>query len=308
MMGRLLTNKKIQFIRDNYKTMTDKQIGQAIGVVKGTVTSVRKRLNLYCSQKEILRRRGVGNIGKSVLQLSAYQKMKIKRDYLDKPVKRLAKELGISDTALKGAMKRMCLVVPRAVIEQRKNDTRFKKGQMSANKGKKQLEYMSAEAIARSAKTRFSKGHIPPNTKDRDGVITIRHEHPGRSTTNGRPYKYIRVSKGKWKPLHQYLWENKYGRVPAGKCLWFKDGNSLNVNLSNLEIISRRENRLRNSASKKLTDRYVAFTLASRMHPEMVSEFLKQPELIKIKRSQLQLNRAINDKEGNRQHASRHAK
>lgn len=287
--------------------MTDKQIGQAIGVVKGTVTSVRKRLNLYCSRKEILRRRGVGNIGKSVLKLTAYQKMKIKRDYLDKPVKRLAKELGISDTALKGAMKRMCLVVPRSVIEQRKKEARFKKGSVAANKGKKQSEYMSAEAIARSAKTRFQKGNVSHNAKDRDGVITIRHEHPGRSSTNGRPYKYIRVSIGKWKPLHQYLWEKEYGKVPAGKCLWFKDGNSLNVNLSNMEMITRKENRLRNSASRNLTDRFVAFTLASRMHPEMVAEYLKQPELIKIKRDQLKLNRAIHDKEGNRQQAAGHA-
>lgn len=300
-MRRVLTKRNEQFIKDNYRTMTDKQIGSKLGVVKGTITSARKRLKLRCTMREIVRRRGLGMIGKCTLKLTWYQRMKIKRDYLNTPVKRLAAQMGISDTALKTAMNKMGLVIPTTVIEQRKLNTRFAAGAIPANKGRRQVDYMSKSAIARTAKTRFKKGNIPPNTKGRDGVITVRHDHPERhSSNNQKPYKYIRVSIGKWKPLHQFKWEKKYGKVPPGMCLWFKDGNTLNVKLNNIEIISLKENRIRNSASVNLTNRYVAFTLASKMHPEMVEEYLKYPELITIKRKQLQLKRTINDKERDR--------
>ena len=62
----------------------------------------------------------------------------------------------------------------------------------------------------------------------------------------GLPYKWIRLSKSKWIELHRYNWEKKYGKAPKGYCIWFKDGNSLNPIISNLELITRAENIKRN--------------------------------------------------------------
>lgn len=164
---------------------------------------------------------------------------------------------------------------------------------------------MTPDAIEKTKGTRFKKGQLPHNTKSRDGVITIRHDHPDRN--NGRSYKYIRVSLGKWVPYHRYLWEKKYGKIPSGHCLWFKDGNSLNCRPSNLELITRKENYDRNSARKNLSDRYVANAIAWR-DPVLKEEVLKNPELIKLKRQQLILKRTIHDTKKNRSTAGANGK
>lgn len=50
---------------------------------------------------------------------------------------------------------------------------------------------------------------------------------------------------------------------------------------------------LQNSASLHFKDGWVATTLATKKHPDRIKTFLKYPELIEFKRSQLKLNRAI---------------
>lgn len=117
--------------------------------------------------------------------------------------------------------------------------SRFKKGHTPVNKGKKWIEYMDKESIQGSLKTAFQKGHLPHNTKS-DGEISIRND-------KGRKYKYIRLSKREWLPLHVYLWEKENGKVPKGMIVVFKDRNSMNCELSNLEMITREENINRNS-------------------------------------------------------------
>ena len=47
--------------------------------------------------------------------------------------------------------------------------------------------------------------------------------------------------------MHQHLWENANGKIPKSHCLWFKDGDSLNCCLDNLELITREVNMYRNS-------------------------------------------------------------
>jgi hypothetical protein len=50
-----------------------------------------------------------------------------------------------------------------------------------------------------------------------------------------------------WLPLHIIEWERVNGPLPKGHCLWFKDGNRLNVDVANLELHTRAENMRRNS-------------------------------------------------------------
>jgi hypothetical protein len=117
---------------------------------------------------------------------------------------------------------------------------RFKKGHAPLNKGKK----MSKEAYEKVKPTMFKPGSIPHNTKH-DGHISIRMDKTGRS------YSHIRVAKGTYKLLHRVIWERHNGAIPKGFIVAFKNGNTMDCTLENLELISRQEGMLRNSMMNK---------------------------------------------------------
>lgn len=118
----------------------------------------------------------------------------------------------------------------------------YSKGSQPFNKGKKQAEFMTAEAIEASKRTRFKKGDMPANSYDAEfGVITIRRDKTKRD------YQWIKMAHGKWRMLHVALWESENGPVPAGHILVFKDKNTMNTELSNIELITRSENMRRNT-------------------------------------------------------------
>ncbi len=173
------------------------------------------------------------------------QEQKIKDEYLAKPVKRLADELNTTYHRIMRFLKRNNLEIPKELIEKRKLESRIKKGNIPFNKSKKQTDYMTQEAIERTKKTRFKKGNIPHNAnKKGDGAITIRKDKSGRN------YKYIRVALGVWELLHVHIWEKENGKIPENHIVVFKDGNTENVCIENLELISKVENMLRNSKHK----------------------------------------------------------
>lgn len=107
------------------------------------------------------------------------------------------------------------------------NNGCFKKGSIPANKGTKGL--MS------SNKTSFKRGNIPKNIKKIGSIST-------RKDKNGSLYMHIKIAEPrKWQMLHVYIWESKYGKIPKGHCVIFKDKNTLNTSLDNLMLISRAE-------------------------------------------------------------------
>ena len=114
---------------------------------------------------------------------------------------------------------------------------RFPKGHVPANKGQK----MSNLVYEKVKATMFKKGQKPHNTSKADGTITIRKDSVGNT------YKYIRIALGKWLPLHQHIWYEANGKYNTSThCLWFINGNSLDVRLDNLELITRSQNIRRN--------------------------------------------------------------
>jgi hypothetical protein len=116
----------------------------------------------------------------------------------------------------------------------------FKKGQIPFNKGKKLTDFMSEEGIKTIQKAWFKPGNLPPNTLT-DGEITIRQDKYNHT------YKYIRLSLGIWKPLHVHNWEAIHGPIPESYVAIFKTPDRMNCDISNLELISRRELMARNS-------------------------------------------------------------
>lgn len=112
----------------------------------------------------------------------------------------------------------------------------FKKGNISHNKGKKQAEYMSKEAIERTKATRFKKGNRPQNYRsvgseriNKDGYIEIKVEEPN-----------------KWQLKHRYIYEQHYGTIPDGYNIMFADKNKLNLDINNLMLISKSEDLIMN--------------------------------------------------------------
>lgn len=111
----------------------------------------------------------------------------------------------------------------------------FKKGLVPHNSGKKQTEFLSAEAIERSKATRFKKGHTPHNSK-----------YDGHERISKEGYVEVRISPGVYILKHRKIWEAHYGAIPKGYIIVFKDGNKENCAIENLEMITRDENAIRN--------------------------------------------------------------
>lgn len=116
----------------------------------------------------------------------------------------------------------------------------YQKGHPPGNKGKKLEEYVGQERAAeirkRMAPTQFKKGERPLNEMPLGSIVV-----------NSAGYKLRKRSMEgtlweRWEFLHRALWEEAHGPIPDGMVVIFKDGNKSNCELSNLMLISKREN------------------------------------------------------------------
>ena len=106
-------------------------------------------------------------------------------------------------------------------------DGRFAPGHISFNKGKK----MPADMYEKCKGTMFKKGNIPGN-----------HRPVGSERINKYGYIEIKVEEPtKWCLKHNVVWEQHNGKIPKGSVVIFLDGNKLNVDISNLKMITRSE-------------------------------------------------------------------
>ena len=81
-------------------------------------------------------------------------------------------------------------------------------------------------------KTSFKRGNRPHNWLPVGST---------RVTRDG--YSEVKVAEPRtWRQLHLLMWEKAFGTVPDGFCVSFIDGDSANVALDNLELISRNAN------------------------------------------------------------------
>lgn len=290
-LDNIWTPRELRILRKQYPIIADtKKLADLLGRSRKSVSSKAKVLGI---------KREVPHPGKSTA-LPEEDKF-IKKNYLKLPINTIAKILSNtiqprSKTFVNTRMARMNLIRPRKLIEKFKRDSRIKPGNVPPNKGKKQKDYMSKEAIKRTKATRFKKGQIPHNAIGfKDGDITIRHDHPNRKNT--KPHKYIRLALGVWKELQIVNWEKKHGPIPKGFILACKDGDTLNCKTSNWYLMSMADNVRRNSGSLNLADGYVAKTIVGKYSdPELLEEIKKNKTLIELKRSQLLLNRKIKQK------------
>lgn len=176
----------------------------------------------------------------SKTSFTSFEDAYIKAHYMTTPIKTIAKHLGRSYCGVTGRMKFYGLEVPGIIRRMRKQKGMFRKGQTPMNKGLKQADFMSAEAIERTKKTRFKKGNEPHNTRS-DGEISIRKDKSGLF------YKYIRIKKAKWELLHRVNYRKAFGEIPDDSCIRFIDGDQMNCEPENLQLITKQLNCLANS-------------------------------------------------------------
>lgn len=104
---------------------------------------------------------------------------------------------------------------------------------------------ISSKTSQKRCATGFKPGHVPANIVQ-TGAISIRY-----MKRENRYYKKIKLNSGKWEYLHRFIYEQVYGKIKPGYVIRFKDGDTLNCLLSNLEMVSRSENMRRNRNAKK---------------------------------------------------------
>jgi len=143
---------------------------------------------------------------------------------------------------------------------------------------KKSKEALS-KIYSRPNSGQFKPGNIPHNSV-MSRKMSIRNDH-------GRLQKFIRLELGKWELLHRYLWKKAGFEIPKGYVLSFKDGNSLNCVLSNLELITMAENLQRNRK-----DPVVRSETARRTHLFRIDKEAEKAHLQAKKREEKQKKKA----------------
>lgn len=131
-------------------------------------------------------------------------------------------------------------------------NTQFKAGHVSWNKGKK----MSPEQYEKCKGTMFKKGHVPHNTlpigsevKTKDGYWIVKvADEPKASTWDN------------WKLKNRLVYENAYGTIPDGHVVTFLDGDTDNLDLDNLALISLSENLVMNNHDLRYSEPELAQT------------------------------------------------
>jgi hypothetical protein len=156
------------------------------------------------------------------------------------PAKRMSKMLGRSESSARQRMVRIGAIPSPEAVEIFKRGSQFGKGHAPANKGKCWKEFMSRRGMQNARKTQFKKGNLPPNTKN-NMCITI------RTDKTKKDYKFIRLALGKWVPLHRYNWQQANGKIPRKMNLVFKDGDTINCDVSNLELLTNAQLMKRNT-------------------------------------------------------------
>jgi hypothetical protein len=133
--------------------------------------------------------------------------------------------------------------------------------------------------------TQFKKGQFPVN-RDPDFYVI------GALRVNADGYIDMRISFEHgalgWKALHTILWEDANGPVPPGYALFFKDRDKLNVDLENLELITRadlcRRNSIHNLPPQLKKTIYALGALHRRIHREEQNRGLAQSPLRNARR------------------------
>lgn len=125
----------------------------------------------------------------------------------------------------------------------------FPKDHEPFNKGRKQSEYMTADAINRTKPTQFKTGDKPANYRpvgseridNKDGYIVMKVRDKGTWPE-------------RWRHKHCVIWEQAHGEIPDGHMVIFLNGDKTDIRLENLALISRASNARMNQSGLRFDD------------------------------------------------------
>ncbi len=236
----VITPEIAQFISDNYLKMSSKQIADKFGFSRGPVLRFLQKNDLKVPKHVLEQWRIEAMTGRTTF--TEAEDDFIKNNYLKMPIKTLGHKIGRSYTGVMGRLKAFDLEIPKEVIQRNKNTSYYPKGHVPANKGKKLEEFMDAETIKKFKANQYKKGQLPHNT------LPVGTEVQRIDKRTGNSYTMIKLSgKRKLQYKHRVIWEQHYGTIPKGYNVVFKDGNTSNSKIENLELISNTKNMYRNS-------------------------------------------------------------
>jgi hypothetical protein len=258
-------------------------------IIAGRIGLSSKAVKAKALKLRLRKAPGYNRAKMNIRALTEDERNFIRDNYIKYTNHELAKITGRSEASIQS--------IKREFKLSKKNEGCFKKGARAWNFRMKGAQPYHAKTVA----TQFKKGMVPGNTLH-DGAITIRAAHKDR---NDKPYKFIRIE-GKWLLYHRWLWEQHHGAIPSKHIVTFVDGDTMNVTLENLQCISMAENARRNYnpnkaqlASRNLSDKYVAGRLAKGDKKLRKAIIQGAPELIELKRTQLNLKRKIKNERDN---------
>lgn len=95
-----------------------------------------------------------------------------------------------------------------------------------------------------TSKAKYKKGNRPHN------AVPV-----GTEVKRDTEYWWVKVAEpNQWRQKHILLWEAANGPIPPGHCLKFLDGNRDNVCLENLQLITKRVNKIMNYHNLNFTE------------------------------------------------------
>jgi hypothetical protein len=223
------------FLRRNYGSMSCAELAAELG---RTPTSVKSRIAILKLRK---RRR----FTPAEIDL-------IRRLYPEGDTNELARTLGRSVSSIYTVISRLGLKKSEAWraeelqrqggrLRKQGKATRFPKGHVPANKGKRRPGY----AVGRMAETQFKKGH-------RTGRSAELYQPIGTERVTRDGYRQRKVNddlpfQARWKLVQRIVWEEHHGPIPEGMVIAFRDGDKLNCAIENLDLITLAELMARNT-------------------------------------------------------------
>lgn len=222
-MNKTWSNEQLAILDREYPTADLKELAQSLGKTKSAVRAKAKCRRLKRSS--------------DVKVWNPKKQEKLIALYPNHTNQEIASLLGSTESAVGGrAFKLKLRKSPEFMLEHSSKGF-FPKGHQPANKGRKQTEYMSIAQIEKTKKTRFKKGDIPKNHKPigyeritKDGYIEVKTTEPNV-----------------FELKHRLIWTKHNGAIPTDCVIRFRDGNKLNVDISNLYLVSKSENMISNT-------------------------------------------------------------
>ena len=292
------TEAEIFFLKENYSTMPFASIAEVLGRTDSAIRCKCKVLGLLLPSEIIKKRRANTILKTNAPNFCTEEEGKtIEDNYLIVPLKRLAKQMGRSNTFVRNYLKRNNLIVPPDIIERRKQEAKRKKGDVPHNKGQK----MPEKTKEKLRHTFFKKGHLPHNAYESDGAISMRKDN------DGRPYPHTRIALAKWMPYQRYIWEQAYGPIPDNCLIVFKNKDTTDIRLENLELISRQDNADRNISKNAIELQFNYVRGVIKRGTGLKNSDIPD-DLVLLKRNELQVKRFLkniekkedaNQKDGN---------